>query len=180
MQFIKLCSTIGVVGCGLLLSTPAAAAVPCLTVVSEVLDDPSVGWLNAIGTRVTARSSFGFSSFSMSDGYQVETNPLHTAPAASRSIFDVPKLTALRAFNGEFNEVFPGRGNGDEDGWSFWVGSDGKFWLRSTTWGGSWTPLTSAVCYRGPGEQFVVTAQASAPGWGTDFWTFLLAPDGLI
>lgn len=105
-----------------------------------------IGWLTVVGTRMTARGFHGFSSFTMNDGYQVETYPLHTPGAATRSTFFAGR-TGSDAFSGYFHDVFPGRGNGDEDRWRLWVGRGGTFWLQSITWNGPWQPIQSPVCY---------------------------------
>jgi hypothetical protein len=153
---------------------PAAAATPvsCGPVVNGYLDGGASS-LAVVGTSVTARNSFGFSTFTMEDGYQVETYPLHTAGSAARSVFKAMK-TGSDAFSGYFHIVFPGRGNGDEDRSVLWVSRGGWFWLQSITWGGSWMQLQSVVCYAGPSGQLVVTGHIDNPGFGTDFWSFVM------
>lgn len=163
-----------------LYASPAAAATPvsCSSVVNGYLDAGG-GWLTIVGTRVTARGWLGFSSFTMNDGYQVETKPLHTPAAAAQSTFTAGK-TGNDAFSGYFHDVFPGRGNGDEDRWRLWVGRGGLFWLQSITWSGSWQLMQSPVCYTGPNGQLVVTGHFDNPGFGTDYWTFVMQRDTLI
>jgi hypothetical protein len=162
--------------------TSAATPVSCSVQVNEYLEAGNgVDWLATVGVRVTARGGFGFSSFTMGNNYQVETDPLHTPGAAQRSTFYAYKNIDTNAyFSGYFHEVFPGRGNGDEDRWEFLVGRGGLFYLRSVTWGGIWTLLQSPVCYAGPDRQLVVTGYIDNPGFGTDFWTFVMAPGALI
>jgi hypothetical protein len=165
-------------------ASPAAAATPvsCSAKVNGYLDDvDGVDWLATKGVRVTARGTFGFSAFTMQNRYQVETYPLHTPGAAQRQTFFAYRNRNTNAnFSGYFHEVFPDRGNGDEDRWEFWVGRGGRFYLRSITWGGGWGLMQRPVCYAGPGGQLVVTGQFDNPGFGTDFWTFVMAPDQLI
>lgn len=174
-----ICIAIAALGAALF-SPPAAAApiVPCGVGMSSLLVDDG-HWLSVAGTRITARGSLGFSSFTMRDGYQVETTPLHT-PAAGTSADFTAGRHSTDVYTGYFHDVFPGRGNGDEDRWQFWVNRPGQLWLRSVTWGGSWQLLSSAVCYRGPGGQIVVTGSIDNLGFGTDFWTFVMNYGSLI
>jgi hypothetical protein len=165
-------------------SLPASAATPvsCSVQVDNYLvAGNGVNSLLTVGVRVAAYGVSGFSSFTMRDTYQVETDPLHTPGAAAQSTFWAYKSVPADNFSGHFSEVFPGRGNGDEDHWDFWVNRGGLFYLRSVTWGGSWALLQSPVCYAGPDRQFVVTGYIdNPPGFGTDFWTFVMSPDDLI
>ncbi|WNG47409.1 hypothetical protein F0U60_27260 [Archangium minus] len=162
--------------------SPAAAQSPvsCGTVVAGYLDAPYAGsdWLEIVGSRVVARGSFGFSSFTMADGYQVESTPLHTAAAGGRSVFSAPRSGS--AYTGNFHEVFPGRGNGDEDRWQFWIERSGSVYLRSITWNGSWAPMQNVVCYTGSSGQLVVVGLINNPGFGTDYWTFVMRRNYLI
>lgn len=155
---------------------PASTPVACGTVLTDYHN--RFQWLELIGTRVTARGVHGFSSFTMENGYNVAAHPLHTPGAASRSIFTASK--GATHFAGPFHEVFPGRGSSDVDRWEFWVYRTGALWLRSITWGGSWTSLQGVTCYRGPQSQLVVTGHISNPGFGTDFWTFVIRPATLF
>jgi len=160
-------------------SSPAAAGpatISCGTAIDGYFNQWD--WLDVVGTRVTARGNTGFSAFTMRDGYNVATTPLHTSGAATQSVFSAYKGNAH--FTGPFSEVFPGRGNSDVDREDFWVSRTGTFWLRAITWGGTWTQLQNVICYSGPGTQTVVTGYIHIPGWGTDFWTFVLWGDRLI
>lgn len=162
--------------------SPAAAQPPvsCGPVVAGYLDAAYAGsdWLDVVGTRVTARGFLGFSSFTMVDGYQVETTPLHTAAAGAKAIFRAPRSGDV--YTGYFHEVFPSRGNGDEDRWQFWINRSGNVYLRSVTWNGAWTLLQSVVCYTGSSGQLVVVGQTETPGFGTDYWTFVMQRNYLI
>lgn len=165
-------------------ASPAEASTPvsCATRVDAFLNasQSDAGWLTGIGTAVTARGWFGFSRFTMAQGYQVETKPLHTSAAATSSTFTLGYATASDAFTGELTEVLPGRGNGDEDRTAMWVGRGGNVWLRSITWNGGWVMLQGVVCYAGPGNQLVVTGHIDNPGFGSDFWSFVLVRNVLI
>lgn len=162
-------------GAALYAAPVAAAPVSCGTAVNGYLDNTSgISWLAVTGGRVTARNGWGFSSFVMDDYFQIETHPLHTPAAAPQSHFQALRNSSSN-FNGFFHEVFPERGNGDEDRWQFWVGRNGLFYLRSITWNGSWQLMQNAVCYTGPGGTIVVTGQFDNAGYGLDFWTFLMA-----
>jgi hypothetical protein len=184
MNAIRILSSIFVIATGLVLHESRAVAQPATISCGTAIDGyftgatPPGDWLNIVGTRVTARGSFGFSSFTMRNGYQVATTPLHTSGAATQSVFTANKGNAH--YTGPFHEVFPGRGNGDVDRWDFWASRSGAFWLRSITWNGAWQQLQGVTCYRGPGNQTVVTGHISNPGFGTDFWTFVLVGDTLI
>jgi hypothetical protein len=160
------------------LSATAVAAptvVPCGTALNTLYG--SSDYLEIVGTRATSRNSFGFTSFTMANGYSLASTPLNTPAAANQSIFYAYKGSGSY-FEGLYNEVFPGRGNNDVDQWDFWVYSSGALWLRSVTWGGSWTLLQGAVCYAGPQHQIVVTGWFDTPGYGSDFWSFVIS--GLI
>lgn len=157
-------------------ASPAAAATPvsCSQAVNALLDnEDDVHWLNVKGARVTARGGLGFSSFTMSDGYQVEDDPLHTPDASLQSMFGASRI-GTDAFAGYFHEVFPARGNGDEDRWRLWVGRNGNFWLLSVTWSQPWALMKSPVCYEGPQGQLLVTGYFEVAGWTLDFWTFVM------
>lgn len=176
MEHCKRLCTLGALGLGVLLAPHAAAEVSCATVAREVVQDTGTRWLRVIGSRMTARGDFGFSAFTMADGFQIETTPLHTAAAAGYKAFRANRYGSS-AFTGYFMQVFPGRGNGDEERWSFWLNEDGEFYLRPLSWEGEWVLLDNTVCHRGPEEQFVVTAINSFPGFGTNYWTFVIDPE---
>jgi hypothetical protein len=161
-------------------ASPAVAANPvsCSSVVNGYLDEGAYQ-LTVVGTRVTARGWLGFSAFTMKDGFQIETDPLHTSAAAAQRTFTAAR-SGNDAFSGYFHTVFTDRGNGDEDRSRLWVGRGGTFWLLSITWGGSWVQLQSTVCYTGPQGQLVVTGHIDNPGFGTDFWTFVMQRSTLI
>jgi hypothetical protein len=142
---------------------------------SLVRDTRNVEGLHLKGVRLTARGSDGFTSFVKTDGFQIETTPLHTPAGGKRDVALVDR-SGSSAFTGTFHEVFPGRGNGDEERTSVWIGRGGFVWLRSETYNGDWSALLAPVCYRGPGGQLVVTGHVDNPGFGTDFWQFLLIP----
>jgi hypothetical protein len=176
MNAIRILSCIFVIAIGLTIhGAPAAAqpaTVPCGTAIDGYFSGGS-GWLEIVGTRVTARGSFGFSSFTMQDGYSLATTPLNAPAAATQSTFEAWKGAAH--YTGPFHEVFAERGNSDVDRSEFWVFRTGELWLRSITWSGVWTQLQGATCSRGPGNQTVVTGYIHNGGsWGTDFWTFLI------
>jgi hypothetical protein len=136
MKALQILSLIVVTSIGLYSSSSVAQPVtdPCGTAMDGhfTASNPPDQWLDVVGTRLTARGSFGFSSFTMGPAYQVATTPLHTAAAATQSSFMASRGSSHYA--GLFNEVFPGRGNGDVDKWEFWVYRTGAVWLRSITW----------------------------------------------
>jgi hypothetical protein len=164
-------------------SSPSAAqpvTVPCGTAIDAYFTatTPPNQWLDVVGTRLTARGAFGFSSFSMANGYQVATTPLHTAGASGQSTFMASKGSSH--YTGPFHEVFPGRGNGDVDRADFWVYRTGAVWLRDTSWSNTWTQLQAVTCYRGPQNQTVIRGYIHVTSWGTDFWTFVVRGNYLI
>ncbi|HSP80415.1 MAG TPA: hypothetical protein VLQ93_17925, partial [Myxococcaceae bacterium] len=75
---------------------------------------------------------------------------------------------------------FPGRGNGDEDRWQFWINRGGSVYLRSVTWSGQWQLMQGVVCYTGSSGQLVVVGHIDNGGFGTDYWTFVMQRDILI
>lgn len=176
----KLTSVLLVSAVGLL-STQSAAAAPqvsCAAGMNRLMPDEG-HWLNVVGTRVTARGAFGFSSFTMRDGFQIESTPLHTPAVSTQTVFTANRHNS-DVYTGYYHEVFPERGNGDEDRWQFWVNRSGQLWLRSVTWGGSWKNITNVTCFEGPEDQLVMVAHVDNPGFGTDFLTFLMNYGTLI
>lgn len=154
----------------------AATPVSCGNHVSGFLNAQYGGsdWLEVTGTMVSARGRNGFSAFAMRDGFQIETNPLHTPGGAPQSNFEARRITN-DVYSGNFHVVFPGRGNGDEDRWAFWVNRSGRLWLRSITYGATtWTQLSGVACFSGEQGQLVVTGHTDTPGYGSDFWTFVM------
>lgn len=176
----KLTSVLLVSAIGALVAQPATAApqVSCAAGMNRLLSEQD-GWLNVVGVRVSARGTLGFASFTMRDGYQVESTPLHTAAAATRAVFTASRYNS-EVYTGYYHEVFPGRGNGDEDRWGFWVNRSGQLWLKAITWGGNWTLMPNVTCYDGPQGQLVMVTQSDNPGFGTDFFTFVMNYDTLI
>lgn len=156
----------------------AATPVACSKAINEMLDD-APDWLNAFGTRVTARGAYGFSAFTMRDGFQIEDVPVDD-PAFPRQRSFTAKHRDADNYEGMFSEVFTDRGNADEDRVHFWVRRGGQFWLRFVTYTSAWKALQNAQCFRGPDGQVVVRATIDNVGYGTDFWTFLIAPGYLI
>lgn len=128
-----------------------------------------VEWLRVIGSRVTARGSLGYASFMMHADFQIEKTPLHTAQSVRHRETWLHK-NSRNAFHGQFAEVFTDRGNGHEEKWHLWVGSNGAVQLRSITWNGRWTGLQNAQCYRDR-SRVVMTGNIEANG--IQFWTFL-------
>jgi hypothetical protein len=178
---IRMLSCVVVVALGLTFHAATAAAQPATVSCGSAIDGYFGGvgdWLDVVGTRTTARGDFGFSGFTMANGFQIATTPLHTAPARNSSVFSANKGSSHYA--GPFHEVFPGRGNGDVDRWDFWVYRTGAVWLRSITWSGSWTQLQGVTCFRGPQNQTVIRGYIHTPGWGTDYWTFVTVGRALI
>ena len=172
----KFAATLSLAACLTSLDASARTPVPCNTAIASLMNG---GWINVIGTRVTARGEMGFSGFTMQDAYQLERQPLHTVDAGRRSTINLfPNLSAS-TFSGHFHEVFPGRGNGDEDRWVLRVKRSGVY-LQSITWNGASTVLPNTVCYSGPGHQVVITGHIDNPGFGTDYWTFVMISGFLI
>ncbi len=83
-------------------------------------------------------------------------------------------------YTGYFHDVFPGRGNGDEDRWQFWLNRSGNVYLRSVTWAGQWQLMQGVVCYTGSSGQLVVVGRIDNGGFGTDYWTFIMQRNYLI
>jgi hypothetical protein len=160
---------------------PLYAPVACGTAISGYVNDPRAHYLNVTGTRVTARGNLGFSTFTMSNGYQLSSHRIGTPGAANQRLFIANKGAAH--FAGPFHEVFPDRGNTNVDRWEFWAANSGVVWLRSLTWSPhAWVMLQGTTCSRGPQRQTVVRGYIdnTSSGFGTDYWTFLLQPDELI
>lgn len=166
------------------LDTSQASASPppsisCGTAINDYFTGALPGdWLDVAGVRLTTRGSFGFTSFTMRSSYQLSTTPLNTPAAANQSTFIANKGSSH--YTGPFHEVFPGRGNSDVDSWDFWVYKTGEVWLRSVTWGGSWAQLQGVTCSRNPQHQTAITGYSYVPGYGTDYWMFVVNGDALI
>jgi hypothetical protein len=164
-------------------AAPASASPPptiaCGTAINDYFTGALPGdWLEIIGARLTARGSLGFSSFTMSNAYELSTTPLNTPAAAAQSKFTANKGT--NNYRGPFHEVFPGRGNNDVDQWDFWVYKTGEVWLRSITWNGAWGQLQGVTCSRTPQNQTTITGYTYTPGYGTDYWLFVVVGNQLI
>jgi hypothetical protein len=116
----------------------------------------------------------------MRNGFEIEATPLHTAAAAAQHVFNANRFSG-DGFSGYFHDVFPDRGNGDEERWGFWIQRSGQVKLRLVTGGGGvvWQQLSDLTCYRGPGSQLVVRGSIDVPGQGTDFWTFVMNYGGI-
>lgn len=163
-----------------LLPEPARAANPVSCAAGmRRLTPQQDGWLNVVGARVTARGVLGFSAFTMADGFQIESTPLHTPAAAARAKFRAGRYNS-QVYSGYYHEVFTDRGNGDEDRWEFWVNTSGQLFLRSVTWGGGWKQIPNLTCYDGPQGQLVMIGNVDNPGFGTDFLMFIMNYDTLI
>ena len=160
----------------------AAAQVPvsCATLVSAAFNDPAVTSLRTIATRVTARGTSAFATFSMSSTYDMATSPLGTPATGAKSTFVAFRRTDASAFSGGFHEVFPSTTAPGQDTDEFWAGSDGRFWIKLVTYGGAWTQFPNTVCYRGPSDQIVVTSVGTSAAWGTDVWSFVLVPNRIM
>jgi|GEM_PF-6943229 hypothetical protein len=153
--------------------TLAGTPVSCQTAISGLAADSH--WLNVKGVRLTARGTHGFTAFTMQNGFQIETYPVHTPGFASRNTFYLDPNPARTQFSGIFTEVFTDRGNGDEDRWRMRLSTNGKLEIQSITWNGAYQTLQAPVCYRGPTGQIVMTAHKDNPGYGSDFWTFVFS-----
>jgi hypothetical protein len=129
----------------------------------------------SVGGRVRAAETSGvnFQSVTMQDGYDLERYPLGTSEAAARSEFRMNVYSNV--ITGYFAEVFTGRTRVDRS--QLWWSSNGALWLRSLTWGNSWTQLQRVTCYLDPQWQVTIEAQADEPGYATDFYTFVLRPE---
>lgn len=161
------------VALGAVLFSPTASAapvVPCSTGIGSLFPDNGT-WLSISSARVTARGHIGFTAFSMADGYQIETTPLNT-PAAAQAHHFFAYRSDTNVYSGYFHLVFTDRSNPHEDRWQIWINRAGNIWVRPAA--GTWTLLPNPVCYRGPENQIVVTANVDNPGFGTDFWTFVM------
>jgi hypothetical protein len=147
MSKLRIATSLFALATSVALLAPAASAstpVPCSTAINGILD-AGEDWLEVIATQVTARNGFGFVAFTMRDGFQIESTPLNTPAAGAKATFAAPRVTT-DAFSGVFHEVFPERGNGDEDRASLWVGRNGNFWVGWVTWGGPWPALQRRLC----------------------------------
>jgi hypothetical protein len=133
MKAIRILSCICTMALGLTLYGSLAAAQPATISCGTAIDNyfTQTSRLNVVGTRVTARGALGFSSFTMANGYEVATTPLHTPAAGAQSIFTAGKGSSY--FTGPFHEVLPERGNGHVDLADFWVYRTGAFWLARPT-----------------------------------------------
>ena len=156
----------------------AAEEVSCSTAINALMATNPLAFY-VFGTRATARNSHGFSSFSMEDGFQIENVPVNDPEFPRHRTFAANRRDA-RNYEGPFHEVFTDRGNGAEARTHFWVREGGQFWLRSITYNTSWQILQGVQCFEGPQEQLVVRGHLDNPGFGTDYWTFVLKPDYLI
>jgi hypothetical protein len=130
-------------------------------------------WFDVKGSRVTARNGLGFTAFTMANGFQIETYPLHTPASVGGNTFTLSPNSTYTQFTGIFTEVFTDRGNNDEDRWRMRLKNTGTLELQSITWGGAYKLLQTPVCYRGPGDQIVMTGHVDNPGFGSDFWSFV-------
>jgi hypothetical protein len=182
MTAIRILCCVFTLALGLTLHSAPAAAQPatisCASALDSYFTTNPADWLSVVGTRVSSRGSFGFSSFTMASGYSLSATPLNSPGAATSSSFFANRGSSY--FEGLFHEVFPGRGNNDVDRWDFWIYRSGVLWLRSITWGGAWASLQGQTCFRGPQNQTVVTGYFDTPGFGTDFWIFVFRGDRLI
>jgi hypothetical protein len=184
MNVFRTMSYLSLAAFAVALDTSQAEASPpptiaCGTAMNDYFTGTLPGdWLSVVGVRLSARGTFGFSSFTMANGYNLSTTPLNTPAAASQSTFTANK--GSNNYEGLFREVFPGRGNNDVDQWDFWVYKTGEVWLRSITWGGSWAQLQGVTCSRTPQNQTAITGYSYTPGYGTDYWTFVVVGGQLI
>ncbi|BDM83766.1 hypothetical protein [Acaryochloris marina] len=164
------------VGSILTISTPASShnTSSCEREFSALFNKAELNALTIRGSSVTARGNEGFTSFTMSPTYQVENMPLHTSGARVHDIFIVD-INGNSA-KGKFVRVFPGRGNGNEDETELFLTRSGNLSLRSIKWNTEWEQLRNISCYRGPGQQLVVTAHAGNQfdRFGPVFWTFMI------
>jgi hypothetical protein len=158
-----------------IVETPVSAdtTVSCAEMVAGHLDQGAEA-LTVAGVHISTRGTFGFTSFTMSDRYQIEDEPLHTAAAAPRATFAVHRSSDGTSFTGRFHEVFPDRGNGDEDLGEIQLRRDGTVWLRSIRWGGDAASLGHVVCRKGLAGQHVVTARNSWGTYGGDYWSLVV------
>jgi hypothetical protein len=175
---ISLASVLCVLGS--LLGASRAAAVDdgsCLPFFTQAFS-PAFNYLEVIGTRVTARGPGGFASFSMSETYEVESG-LASPAAAAQSAFRIHRAGAGtdRYYSGKFHDVFPERGNGDEDLTTFTFTIGGSVRLVLDSWGGGSVPLAGVSCYSGHfGDSFILTGYNRTPGWGVSVFSFLVMP----
>lgn len=128
--------------------------------------------VDAVRMRADALGDFGYLSFAADDQFQIEETPLHQ-PESRFAIGFYASFNGLSTFQGNFNEVFPGRGNSDENLASFYYYASG-LWYLATRWGGAWQKLSDMTCEVGPRGQTVVQGRIANPGFGNDYWTFVI------
>jgi hypothetical protein len=177
---IRTVSCFFIAALGITLHAASAGATPVQVPCGTAINGYYTGggdWLDVVGTDVTARGVFGFSAFTMAPTYNLATTPIGSASAANQRSFTAVKHSGY--YEGQFHEVFPDRANPDVDLSDFWASTGGGFWLRSITWNGGWTALQGATCFAGPDGQTVIHGYIENPGFGTDYWTFVVRAEHL-
>lgn len=176
MNAIRVLSCVCAVFAGLFTAGQKAAAAPVRIACSTAIDDYFSGRLPGevlyvAGAQVTARGDLGHADITMAQDYSLATMPLNTPAASARHIFVATKSPL--AYDGVFTEVFTDRGNNSIDHTELQISRTGTVQLRSLTWGGPWTPMQGVTCFRGPGNQTVVSGYFDYGGF-YGFFTFVL------
>lgn len=137
-------------------------------------------WFDTTGTRVTARSAFGYSSFAMHPSYAASQGMSNAATVARQSFAIVPNAAGT-VIEGQFRDVFPGRSNGATDLTTLRIFRTGVVQIRLDAWGGATYNLSALQCYAGhDNNTFVMTGQRRDAGFGLDTWTFVFNPGWLL
>ncbi len=138
-------------------------------------------WFNVKATRITARGNGGFSSFAMAGNYST-SDGVSTTASSTKEGFRISKSSpTATVIEGKFQDVFPGRKDGNSDLTTLKVYRDGRAQIVLNDWGNNTVNLNSLACYPGhQGSTFVLTGNARTASHGFDFWTFVITPDWLI
>jgi len=135
---------------------------------------PTANYYEVSAVRITARGTAGFTSFSMSPSYSTTqgiSNP------GTHSLFVIKKDKATDSIKGKFQDVFPGRTDGQADLTTLSIFRSGAVQLRLDDWGGTLVSLGALGCFPGhTGDAFIMRGSKRSDGWGIDMWMFLIVP----
>jgi hypothetical protein len=128
------------------------------------------------GTRVTARSNFGFTSYFASVNYR---NTMTQADKARNDSFVLTRGPGNDRQTGQFQDVFPGRPDGSIDLSTLRIYRSGRVEVVLDRWGSYTFAMNSLQCYPGSttaANGFMMTGLFREPSGSFDQWTFLLSP----
>lgn len=169
----------GLAGAVLMLTGSQAMADNCASYVANLygwIADGSATHYSVRAVRVTARGGDGFSSFSMAEPYTPSWGIANSGAAARHVFYLVPDRTS-GVLSGRFQDVFPGRINGETDLTTLSILRSGAVRFRLNDWGGAIGTLSNLECFPGhTGRAFVMTGRSRTAGFGLDVWTFLITP----